>query len=203
MSHNRHHSVSFVDLVKRLPTRRDFDRSVKILQDRIAIDSKIGIVQKDSAIYAVKYIPTPTIVEQREVIEEWELVRDLKLLGYHQLYNDTQNRLMIIIQDYLPCNLLQYISKQNKRKTNCKQKKVKKKCNNTKRLSSSSTKRLSCSTKRLSSSSPKRLSSPSPKRTSLSLHTRFALSTETLYPHLKEFESKQIAISVLYKKKNA
>lgn len=47
-------------------------------------------------------------------MEEWQLVRDLKLLGYHELYNDLQNKQMIIIQDYLPCNLLQYICNQKK-----------------------------------------------------------------------------------------
>eukprot|EP00483_Globobulimina_turgida_P010396 UN10416 len=112
--HLRTHSVNFIDVIKLLPNKNDFESDVKVLQDRIDGDSNIGIVQMDGAIYAAKHISTPTMQDQMGVLEEWELVRDLKLLGYHQLYNDIKNSSMIIIQDYLSCNLLQHICTQNK-----------------------------------------------------------------------------------------
>jgi len=119
MSHRRYQSVSYVDLVQKLPDRKAFDANIKVLQDCIGGESSnISIIQKDGVIYATKTIHTPTIQEQKEVLEEWELVRDLKLLGYHELYNDTENEQMVIVQDYLPCNLLQYMSNQKQFKSN-------------------------------------------------------------------------------------
>eukprot|EP01083_Nonionella_stella_P042419 114592_1 len=115
--HSRHHSLSLLHLIKTLSTKNDFDASVKVIQERID-GSNIGIVEIDNVIYAAKHIHTPTMMEQREVIEEWEFVRDLKLLGYHHLFNDMSHKSMIIIQDYMPCNLMQYISNQS----NCKPK---------------------------------------------------------------------------------
>lgn len=105
------------------------------------------------------------------MFEEWEIVRDLKLLGYHELYNDLENKQMIIVQDYLPCNLLQYISNQNKYKVN-------------------HNKRKSLSMRNMYPQRPIKHHNHS---------RRPSLKSEITYPHLTEKEAKEISISVLCK----
>lgn len=60
MALKRAYSVAQLDSLQRIAGRKEFDESVKVLQESID-GGKISIVQKNGIIYATKTIPTPTI----------------------------------------------------------------------------------------------------------------------------------------------